>query len=347
MLGGVETYSRMLIESLNKNYLITEFPIINTGSIIGKKMNVKTNYLLTPKKEGAKENFFPYSRKKMKTIYEEFDLVILNVPSAPRYWIEHKKSILIQHFNREFYKLHGKFKDGIFYPFGFFFNSTLMGVGTLNNQFKNANNSVFYTRESRLETKGNSYFVPLCRYSSSEIKSFKNNPNRKGFIWFARLSRQKGIDNLIKIANENKDVEIFGSGKYERKLGKSLINANKVNKPINFKDVSNTLPKYKAMLMTSKTEGFGYTVVEALSTGTPVILFDTFDAAKFLGKCEAVFLIKEGDVEGYNNAMNHIRRLSAKQASLLSKKAKEFAIKNLSSEEFKSKWLKILRNIHI
>jgi len=95
------------------------------------------------------------------------------------------------------------------------------------------------------------------------------------FLFVGRLSLEKGIDLLLEVfQNSDKKLLIIGGGPLEEKVKK----ASKVNNNIiylGFREkafIINKLQKAKALLFSSIWyEGMPMTIIESLSTGTPVI----------------------------------------------------------------------------
>ncbi|GJM63532.1 glycosyltransferase family 4 protein [Persicobacter diffluens] len=95
------------------------------------------------------------------------------------------------------------------------------------------------------------------------------------FLFIGRLSKEKGIPTLLKsLESSNQKVEIIGDGPLKEKV----IEASKKYPHLKFhgfqnKDfVSEKLKKCKALIFPSEWyEGLPMTILEAFSTGTPVI----------------------------------------------------------------------------
>ncbi|MFK8242979.1 MULTISPECIES: glycosyltransferase [unclassified Facklamia] len=113
---------------------------------------------------------------------------------------------------------------------------------------------------------------------SPDIHSMSTNSNRSGFMTASRLATEKNLPMMIeKVAQAHaKDdtitLDIYGGGEDVRGLLERMIE----DKPyIQLKGYlpSKDIPyyKYEAFVTTSFGEGFGNTLLESLSQGTPVI----------------------------------------------------------------------------
>ncbi len=127
-----------------------------------------------------------------------------------------------------------------------------------------------------------SKFSKLKKESSFEVYTKENSLN---ILWLARLSEQKGIEDLVKLIDDINKLElsegvlwhICGSGdlKYE-----SLIsNLSKKYKNVNYyghiknNNVPSLLRKMDLFLSTSKWEVSPFNIIEAQSMGIPVLSY--------------------------------------------------------------------------
>lgn len=111
-------------------------------------------------------------------------------------------------------------------------------------------------------------------------KKIKKKKIKKKAIFFSRIHKKKGIENLIKswneINNKNWVLDICGpvdDYKYLKKI-KLLKKNNKINfiKPI-YSDVQKIklFEKYDVFLLPSLSENFGMVILESLARGLPVL----------------------------------------------------------------------------
>ncbi len=342
-IGGVENYSSICYENWQDKYEITEFPTLKTGAgnfkVRTKNPQVKIDYSLVGKKPSAFWWLRLYKKTIMKKIYQNFDVVVINAVFPPQKWINHEKSILVQHMHTKWYSLKGK-KWPL--SLGQFFITLFFGVGTFTNAFKNAQNVVFFIPQTAAKTKTkNINYIPLSTNSKNTIHDQKK--NRQYFIFLGRLdNKQKNIIALTKIANLNNDLHIYGMGSNKKIIDKKLIDQTQYKGFIKNPEVSNLLQTSKALLLTSNYEGFSMVIVEALSNGTPVIMFDTFASANFFAKSSAVFLIKKNDIKAFNAKIQWLRNLPQDEYQKISNHALNFAREHLSQEIFWQNWTNVL-----
>ena len=115
-------------------------------------------------------------------------------------------------------------------------------------------------------------------------KNLLGNKTENFAIVLARLDRVKQIDKIIKAfksivsLNQNAVLEIWGDGA-ERDNLKAIVKSNKLDNNVKFMGFSKTphreLSRATVALSMSSAEGFGVSIAEALSCGTPVVSIKT------------------------------------------------------------------------
>jgi glycosyltransferase involved in cell wall biosynthesis len=160
------------------------------------------------------------------------------------------------------------------------------------------------TRYSRdLNIKSSVIYNPLTinNNEEAEIKS-------KTFLAVGRLSRKaKGFDILIKafalFANENKewDLKIVGEGT-EKEYLQSLINEEELEARVEIFPFTKHIEPYynraSVFILSSRWEGFGLVLIEAMSYGLPIIASDLPITRELLdGKNVALFFESENVID--------------------------------------------------
>lgn len=145
----------------------------------------------------------------------------------------------------------------------------------------------------------------------------------------------KGIDYLIQIAKSipsDWKIAIAGTGSAnEVSEVENLIRENNVqNKvilrgPLDGKDLQNHYKNSSIYIMTSRWEGFGLVLTEAMNFGLPIISFENSGANEVLENGKYGKLVPQGNVEVFAKELN--RMISDVQLR------KEYAIKSLQRVE--------------
>lgn len=150
------------------------------------------------------------------------------------------------------------------------------------NIIKKYDSFVVLTEEDK-DMWGNISNIKVIPNPLEKLPSTYSNLNNKTIIAIGRLTYQKGFDRLINawsiIANKYSDWKliIYGDGIEKDKLQKEIADYN-IEKQTYIKPATkNTEDIYlnsSLLIMTSRYEGFGMVLIEALSYGIPVISFD-------------------------------------------------------------------------
>jgi glycosyltransferase involved in cell wall biosynthesis len=131
-------------------------------------------------------------------------------------------------------------------------------------------------------------------------------PHNRRLVTITRIDeKQKNLTAMIEVMrhlDSTFSLDIFGSGTpYElSRLEAAIAGDNRVRYLGPAYDVAATLSGYSMFLMTSNYEGFGQTLIEARSQGLPIVLYDTFPAARWIVKHGINgFLVSPGASESF------------------------------------------------
>jgi glycosyltransferase involved in cell wall biosynthesis len=145
------------------------------------------------------------------------------------------------------------------------------------------------------------------------LKPVETTGNQKYFLYFGRLSQEKGVDLAINALSLNPklNLKIVGRGPEKESL-QLLANNLKVAERIEFIDwqegneLSRLIIQAQAVLIPSRwLENFPLNALESLSLGTPVIAADTGGLPEIINKNNGL-LVKLEDARSLAEAMNAI-----------------------------------------
>jgi glycosyltransferase involved in cell wall biosynthesis len=203
-------------------------------------------------------------------------------------------------------------------------NSSVLGYGIEGNPF--------------LKSKKNLFF-----------KKFKKLKKKRILLYLGRITEKKGLDLLINAFNSIRETDTHlviagnSNNEYAKKL-KSLINNLKINKfvtwtgPIYNKFKWDTFKAASLFCLSSHQENFGISVVEALSSGTPVLITNKINIYKIIKKYRCGY-INNDDLKGTIKSLNEWKTNKDKN---LYKKSIDCFNKNFQIENTVKKLIKIL-----
>jgi glycosyltransferase involved in cell wall biosynthesis len=187
-------------------------------------------------------------------------------------------------------------------------------------------NMVFISQASK-EKAGIKFLKDAVIHNGVETKKFSFYPNPEGhFIWIARISRSKGIENAIKAVNQagaklllagriDPDSQKYFDSKIKPKLNSRIKYVGELSQ----KELPDFYGGAKALLYPIDwEEPFGLVVAEAMSCGTPVITLNKGSMPELVEDGKTGFVVKT--MKSFLSAMKKIDRLNR---SYIFKRAQE------------------------
>ncbi len=143
-----------------------------------------------------------------------------------------------------------------------------------------------------------------------DAENFKSGPKqhkKSKIIFVGRLEPEKGIDILKKIIScykqQGVDFAIVGEGSLKNDL-KNYIFLKNINNAhflgvLSQKDLAKEYARSNIFLMTSYTEGYPLTIIEAMASGLPIVASNVGDIGKIVQNRVNGFLVDDFQVGSY------------------------------------------------
>jgi glycosyltransferase involved in cell wall biosynthesis len=151
-------------------------------------------------------------------------------------------------------------------------------------------------------------------FFSAEKSSLEN----KKVIAVGKQSYQKSYDRLLKswalLGKEFKDWELHIYGKFDENLGlENLAKDLKIQNQVYFhlpeKKIEEKYAESSIFVLSSRYEGFGMVLIEAMSFGIPCVSFDcNYGPSDIIKDNEDGFLIKNGDEKDFAQKLQELMR---------------------------------------
>lgn len=334
-LGGVETFERVLgkifkndikfyVYNSDKEYL---FQVENNIKNIQNPISLKEKIFL---KVLGKTRYTSYKVKK-----ENPDLVIINKPKDLRMLKGGNfKKVLIQHGDLETYKK-GPFasKDVI----------ELIQKELDYYIFLSDNSKELFLNFLKLNKNQGITIRHSCEV---ELLENKEKIKNKKLIIISRIeNNQKRIDLAIKAMKKLPDftLDIYGDGPHKEMLEQIVIEEG-LEERVFFRGkttkIKEALDKSSIFIMTSVSEGYPITTIEALTRGLPIVLRNTFESAPDIVQNNGILLEKEWDEDKFVESVYKVYE----NYDYYSKNSIEMG-KRHTFEIIEKKWIEFLNGI--
>lgn len=181
----------------------------------------------------------------------------------------------------------------------------------------------------------------------------KSTCKNKQIISAGRLDDQKGYDLLIQawkiVAEKHSEwsLHIYGNGSLKNALKETIEKEGLSDSLIIKKPVSDIYNKYiesSIYVMSSRYEGFGMVLIEAMACGVPVVSFDCPNGpSDIVTNGEDGFLVKNGDIEALAEKMCYLIENENKRIEM-GEKARE-NVKRYMPDIIMEKWIDLFNSL--
>lgn len=188
--------------------------------------------------------------------------------------------------------------------------------------------------------------IILYNFSTSIIQKGKSTPKDKYFLFFGRLSYEKGLKTLLTAFKDIPEckLKVVGTGPKEEELKQFVLKTNMQN--VDFlgykqgKELSDLV--YNAYFVVVPSEWYEnnpMTIIEAYSVGTPVIGAKIGGIPEIVDDGKTGFQFTSANVEELKAVILKTNNLSNEEYSTISNNTIKFANENLSPHSY---WNKLI-----
>ena len=202
-----------------------------------------------------------------------------------------------------------------------------------------------------LNEKSSFIYNPLTIDNKKETSALNSN----SIIFVGRLNiKQKGLDYLINLAENLKDgwqLLIAGDGPDKNKFIQMIKKSKLEDKiflkgPLAGQELFDFYKSGSIFISTSRWEGFGLVLTEAMSFGLPIVSFDNSGPKEILNNGEFGVLVEKDNINEFSSKLdylieNPIQRQYYQQKSL--ERIKSFSMETIA-EKWEIKLKKVLSN---
>lgn len=211
---------------------------------------------------------------------------------------------------------------------------------------------VVLTDEDRLDWRGLNNITTIPNPLSFVPNSYSDLKTKR-VIAIGRYTTQKGFDLLIDIWSKvhpyfpDWKLSFYGVGGKKRKLEDqvkrlNLVTSVELNPPT--KDVEGELNKSSIYAMTSRYEGFGLTLLEAMTCGLPAVSFACKSGPRdIINDGEDGFLVSMGDKEGFAQKLLQLMSNTDLRGTM-GKAARKNALR-FKEDQIMPKWINLFDNL--
>lgn len=224
------------------------------------------------------------------------------------------------------------------------------GLKCLNRKYLTRLNCCFVLNQNDKKAFDQSYGMnTVVLHNPVRAKSPQQGKHKHGELLFVgRLNKQvKGLDYLADIMKQLKresvkfHLTVVGSGSDEEWM-RQEVQANDLSARVTFVGFQeNVTPYYERaaiLLSTSRWEGFGMTIVEAMSAGVPCVSFDNDGACEIVRNGKDGILIPKYEVDEFAQAVKKLLSDDDAWAQLSNaamERAKDFEVSAITDQMYK------------
>jgi galacturonosyltransferase len=214
----------------------------------------------------------------------------------------------------------------------------------------NISNSIIFINPSDKKYFSNIYFQKKMFLIPTEglevINLNKKKNNKKNFIFFSRLIKEKGINEYIELAKKIKSKfhncnfyvagpnlkEQIGQSKFDYNILEKLSKNKKYIKYLGYiSNYKKIYPKMDCLVSPSYEEGAGTSVMEAMQSKLYIIAYKN-NGHNFVLKGTDNFICKKNNIENLQTGVENFLKMDENKITSIANVSKKKILQNFSSE---------------
>ena len=200
------------------------------------------------------------------------------------------------------------------------------------------------------------------RYHISEkkittIPLWRHYPEKRGpafsgtFICFGRIRKYKGFELLDKVIRETPEIQYTIVGEPDRESGelvekiKQHKNVCVVDREVSDEEMEHYFTLADWVILPYATATQSGVIVDAYKYARPVIAFDVGAIGEQVIHSSTGYLVQEGDIDAFTNAIKRADALSKENLRRFSERAYEYGYKNYAVESRASSFIRTIESV--
>lgn len=187
--------------------------------------------------------------------------------------------------------------------------------------------------------------LPIDEYDKKQKYKMDNT-----ILFFGRFENAKNIEFILRWIKENKKIDFkidfAGFGSYQNTIEELALKDNRVTclGMLDKSELKRIICKYSYVLLPSKIEPFGISLIEALAAGTPCITSNASGPSEIITDSYNGIICDKDDYSSFCEAMNRALSISDYEYKVLCENALESGV-NYSSVLVARKWATLFDSI--
>lgn len=186
-------------------------------------------------------------------------------------------------------------------------------------------------------------FMPLWRY----YPKYSYNNNSNGFLFFGRIRKYKGIENMIEITKKCNNIRFYvvGAPDEESRIFvdelKKMSNVEVLDREVNDSEMEKYFRISRSVILPYESASQSGIIVDAYKYSKPVIAFDVGTISEQISNGQSGFLVEKDNLDEFCKKIIEINSLTDDSYENLCKQAYDYGYNKYSSAVAKNEFIKL------